>query len=161
MKCSLQWVLVVWAVIAVALPAGAQVEKASIQTSGISCGVCALVSEARLRGVDGVRDIDISLSTQMVTVYYGHDGRFQPGEIRQILDLVRADILSFSVTARGRVRDEDGQRYLLAGSERFLLKGSDSVRSLPSGVQLVIEATLDDKLMPPELEVTSFRRIDR
>ena len=46
----------------------AQVEKAAMKTTGISCGMCAAVSEVYLRQLPGIDKIKISLSQESIMV---------------------------------------------------------------------------------------------
>src|SRR5687768_2828125 len=106
-------------VLASAMPAFAQVEKAAMRTTGLSCGTCAVVSEIDLRRIAGVDKVTISMSTEAVTVFYKTGAIFQPSEIRKVLERLNVVIAQFQISARGRVQNEGGKRYFVAGKDRF------------------------------------------
>ena len=144
-----------------AMPALAQVEKAVMRTNGISCGVCALVSEVHLRGIVGVDQVTISTSAESVVVSFKPGAPFQPAEIRDAIEGLNVSIVQFEVSVRGRVRDEGGKRFVLAGQDRFVLASAANAPKVPSGTPVVIEAILNDKLNPMELRVLAFEPIAR
>ena len=61
-----------------AIPAHAQVDKAAMRTTGISCGECAAVSEVYLRRLEGIDKITISKSQEVVVLTYKPGSSFQP-----------------------------------------------------------------------------------
>ena len=54
-----------WLVLAASVPVSAQVEKVAMRTTGISCGVCAGLSEIYFRRLPGVAGVKISLSKRV------------------------------------------------------------------------------------------------
>src|SRR5918911_190646 len=89
--------------------AGAQVGKVAIQTTGISCGVCAAISEVQFRRMPGVDKVAISLSTETITLFYNSDASFDPRQIRRILQPLEVGVVRFQLSARGKVL-EDGTK---------------------------------------------------
>lgn len=145
--------------LALAMSALAQVEKAAMRTKGISCGVCAVVSEVHLRGIAGVDKVTISKSAESVVVSYKPGAPFQPAEIRKAVEGLNVAIAQFEVSVRGRVQDEGGKRFFLAGKDRFVLASAANAPKVPSGTPVVIEAILNDKVNPMELRVLAFKPI--
>ena len=145
--------------LALAMSALAQVEKAAMRTKGISCGVCAVVSEVHLRGIVGVDKVTISKSNESVMVSYKPGAPFQPAEIRKVLEPLNVGIAQFQVSARGRVQDQGGKRFFVAGKDRFVLTSAANAPKVPSGTPVVIEGILNDKLNPMELKVLAFRPV--
>lgn len=96
-----------------ALSAWAQVEKATMRTTGISCGVCAAVSEFKFRRMPGVDNVTISLASESITLAYKPDAAFSPGEIRQTLEPLDVHVVVFHVTARGRIQEHNGRKLSL------------------------------------------------
>lgn len=147
-------------VFALAAPAWAQVEKVAMRTTGISCGVCAAVSEISFRRMPGVDEVTISKSKESIVLSYKPGARFQPAEIRKVLDPLNVGIAEFQVSARGRVHDQAGKRFFMAGKDRFLLVPSAAnAPRVPLDTPVVIQGVLNDKLSPMELKVLGFKRI--
>ena len=55
------------------VPLWSQVETVAMHTTGISCGVCAAVSEISLKQMTGVDRVAISLAKEAIIIaYHGH-----------------------------------------------------------------------------------------
>ena len=137
----------------------AQVEKVAVRTTGISCGTCAAFSELYLRRLAGVDGIKISLSTEAILVSYKPGAAFQPKDIRDVLKRTDVGVLQFQITARGRVLEQGGQRFFVAGRDRFLLAAAGDAAQLPLGSPVLIEAMLNDLVDPMELKVMTVKPI--
>src|SRR5207249_4374468 len=114
-----------------AVPAFAQVEKVAIRTTGISCGTCAAVSEIYLRKLAGIDTIKISLTTEAILVSYKPGALFQPKDLRDALKKTDVGVLQFQISARGRVQEQGGTRFFVAGRERFVLTAAPDAPPLP------------------------------
>src|SRR5947207_2743617 len=106
---------------AIALPATAQVDKVAIKTKGISCGTFASVSEIYLKLLPYVYKVAISMKNEAVLVSYKAGASFQPKELRDILKKTEVGITQFQISARGRVQEQAGKRFFIAGKDKFLL----------------------------------------
>ena len=160
MKLHKKILLLSVVVFAAASPAWAQVEMAAMRTVGIECGICAALTEVGLRRIEGVDEVTISRSNESVMIAYSLGPAFQPEEIRKVLAPLFVTIEVFQVRARGRVEDQDGKRFFVAGKNRFVLAAPDSnAPRVPSDTPVVIEAVLNDQLDPLELTVMSFRAV--
>src|SRR2546430_13863840 len=104
-----------------ALPAAAQVERVAVRTSGISCGTCAAVSEFYLRRLPSIDKVDISLKNEAVMVSYKPGSSFQPKDLREIFQKTDVAVTQMQIRARGRVQEQAGTRFLIAGKDKFLL----------------------------------------
>jgi len=140
-----------------AAPARAQVDRVAIRTTGISCGTCAFVSEIYLRQLSGVDAIKISLSTESILVTYKPNAVFQPKDLREALKKTDVSVLQFQVSARGRVHEQGGQRFLVAGRDRFVLTASEGAE-VPLDTPVSIEAMLNDLTDPMQLKVMTVKR---
>ena len=146
--------------VALAMPALAQVDMVAMRTIGIECGVCAVVSEINLRRIEGVDKVTISKSNESVMIAYSSGALFQPEKIREVLAPLFVQIEVFQVRARGIVRIQDGKRLFVAGKDRFVLAdAAPGAPEVPSGIPVTIEATLDDKLDPMELTVLTVKTV--
>ena len=145
-------------IIALAIPALAQVEMAAMSTIGVECGVCAAVSEISLRRIEGVDKVTISKSNESVMIAYSAGALFQPEKIREVLAALFVEIDVFQVRARGNVEERDGKQFFVAGKDRFVLvSAAPGAPEVPSGTPGVIEAILNDTLKPMELTVLTFK----
>jgi hypothetical protein len=135
----------------------AQVDKVAMRTTGISCGTCAFVSEVYLRQLAGVAAIKISLSTEAILVSYKPGAAFRPGQLRDALKKTDVGVLQFQITARGRMQEQGGHRFFVAGRDRFLLADSPESAQLVSNAPVTIEAMLNDQADPMELKVMTIR----
>jgi len=140
-------------------PAWAQVEKAAMRTEGISCGVCAAVSEVNLRRIAGVDTVKISKSAEAILVGYKPGATFRPAEIRKVLEPLNVGIAQFQISAKGRVQEQGGKQFFLAGRDKFLLLSSAKAPKVPVGTAVSIEAVLNDKADPMELQVMTVKPI--
>jgi len=158
MKLAKQ-VLLVAVVLATQMPAMAQVEKVAMRTTGISCGVCAAVSEVYLRRLPAVDKITISLSKEAVMISYKPGAVFQPAELREALKKSEVGVAQFQISARGRVQEQAGKQYFIAGKDKFVLVSSPAAPQLPAGGEIAVEGIVDDKAAPMELKILTAKAL--
>jgi copper chaperone CopZ len=139
------------------VPVLAQVEKVAIRTTGISCGTCAAVSEIYLRRLAGIDTIKISLTNEAIMVSYKPGAAFRPKDLRDALKKTDVGVLQFQITARGRVLEQGGRRFFVAGRERFVLTSAPDAVHPPADAPVLIEAILDDRTDPMELKVMTVK----
>ena len=142
-----------------AAPAAAQVEKVAMTTTGISCGVCAAMSEIYLRQLKTIDQIAISLSKEAVIVTYKSGAVFQPQDLRQALMKTDVGVMQFQIRARGRVRDEAGKRFFLADKDRFALVSSPAASQVAANVEILVEGIVDDKTAPMNLKILAVKTV--
>src|SRR5215471_11163124 len=97
--------------LASAAPALAQVEKVAIRTTGISCGVCAGLSEYYFKRMDGIDKVTISLSQESITLSYKPDATFDPAAIRRVLKSMEVGVTQLQINAQGRAQEQGGKRF--------------------------------------------------
>src|SRR5215831_19972566 len=136
----------------------AQVEKAAMKTTGISCGMCAAVSEVYLRQLGGIDKIKISLSQEAIMVSYKPGAAFRPRDIRDALKKTDVGVTQFQISARGQVQQQNGKRLFIAGKDVFILVPSTGL-SVPADTPVVLEGILNDQTSPMELKVLSVNPI--
>ncbi len=142
---------------AIASPAMAQVDKVAIRTTGISCGTCAAVSEIYLRRLPTVDKVVISIKNEAVLVSYKTGASFQPKELRDVLKKTEVGVTQFQISARGRVQEQAGKRFFLAGKDRFLLVTGANATQVPLNTTVSVEAVINDRVEPMELRVMTFK----
>jgi hypothetical protein len=106
--------------------------------------------ETALRRLDGVDKISISISQQRFQVTYKPGASFQPREIRDAVAEAEVEVVRFRISARGRVDEEKGERFFVAGKEKFLLVADSKV---PFEGPVSIEGIVDDSAAPLRLKV--------
>jgi len=151
--------LLLFVLMASARSASAQVEKVAIRTTGISCGTCAAVSEIYLRRLAAVDSIKISLSNEAILISYKPGAVFQPKDLRDALQKTDVGVLQFQISARGRVQERGGNRFFVAGRDRFALVADPNGPQIPSDTTVLIEATLNDQTSPMELKLMTVKPI--
>ena len=139
-----------------ARPALAQVEKVAMRTTGISCGVCAAVSEINFKRLAGVDKVKISLSQEAILLTYKPGAVFSPRQIRDLLRPLEVGVVQFQIGARGRIQVEGGKRFFVAGRDKFLVE-PDSQSPAPLNTPIRVEAILNDHSDPMEVKILTFQ----
>jgi hypothetical protein len=138
------------------IPLPAQVDKIAIRTTGISCGVCAVVSEVAFRRIPDIDHVSISLSKESILLSYRRGGTFSIPAIRKVLDPLHVGILELQIRALGNVREERGKRLFAAGKDTFVLTAGAA--PLPLATPVFLEAILEPESQPMGLKVLKFTR---
>ena len=112
--------------------------------------------EIALRRLEGVDKISISISEQRFQVTYKSGASFQPWDIREAVAKADVEVVRFRITARGRVHEEAGKRFFVAGKDKFLLVASPKI---PSESSISIEGTVDDSAEPLRLQILQFKSL--
>src|SRR5205809_2997472 len=142
-----------------ALPAAAQVERVAVRTTGISCGTCAAVSEFYLRRLPSIDKVDISLKNEAVMVSYKPGSSFQPKDLREIFQKTDVAVTQMQISARGRVQEQAGKRFFIAGKDKFLLVSAANSPQVPTNTPVAVEAVVNDRVDPMELRVMTVKPI--
>jgi copper chaperone CopZ len=137
----------------------AQVEKVAMRTNGISCGVCAAVSEVNFKRIPGVDKVKISLSEEAIMLTYKPGATFSTRQIREILKPLDVGVLQFQIGARGRIEEEGGRRFFVAGKDKFLVSENAKSHAAPPNAALLIEAILNDRADPMEVRILNFQAV--
>jgi hypothetical protein len=141
-----------------ALPCAAQVEKVAMKTTGISCGVCAGVSEIYFHRLQGVDKVKISRSTESILLILKPAAKLDTQAIRKVLEPLKVGVVQFQVGVRGEVHEDGGKRILTAGSDRFILLDAIDSPDVPVGVPIRIEGILYDRKTPMEIKVLTVQK---
>jgi hypothetical protein len=136
-----------------AVPGRAQVEKVAVFTSGISCGVCAAVSEVNFRRMPGVDKVSISLSKEAIILTYKPGVAFNPHAIRETLKPLDVQVVRFQISARGRVQEQAGKRFLIAGKDKFVLAPFASSSAISPSAAVLVEGIVNDRIDPMEMKL--------
>lgn len=144
---------------AASLPVSGQVEKIAMRTTGISCGICAGLSEVYFHRLPGIDQVKISLRNEAIMLTYKPGAKFDPEAIRKVLEPLKVRVLQFQIGARGDVWESEGKQFLQAGKDRFLIRDTIGSPTLPVGTRLRIEGVLFDHGTPMEVKVLTFQRL--
>lgn len=107
------------------------------------------------RRLDGVADISISQREQTAEVTFAEGDRaFSPEAFRKAVGEAGVVVLRFHVDACGSVQQDGQQRWLVAGKNRWLLRGDATI---PVGSPLCVSGRLDDRAKPPAFDVVDVR----
>jgi hypothetical protein len=153
MAACAPWILAM----AAAQPGVAQVERVALRTSGISCGICAGLSEIYFRRLPGVDQVKISLSKEAILLTYKPGAAFDPAGIRKVLQPLEVGVVQFQINARGRVEEHDGKQMFLAGRDRFEVLYAIDSPTVPLDTPVLVEAILFDKVSPMQIKVLNFK----
>ena len=157
MKLRKQIALLSGLVLVLATPVLAQVEKTAMHTPGISCGTCAAFAEFHLRRLAGVDKVTISRANEAVVVSYKAGATFHPAGIREVLEPLGVGIAQVQINARGRVQEQGGKRFFVAGKNKFAVVATANAPKIPSGTLVLIEAVVNDRSDPMELTVMTVK----
>ena len=150
--------LVIAAMWAVA-PGAAQIEKLAMRTTGISCGICAGLSEIYFRRLPGVDRVKISLRNEAIMLTYKPGATVDPEAIRQVLEPLKVGVVQFQISARGEIRESGGKQILQTGKDRFVVRDTVDTPVMPLNTPLHIEAILFDRATPKEVKVLDFKPV--
>src|SRR5947208_8181221 len=159
MKVQSRFLLVSALSMGLASPAMAQVERVAIRTTGISCGTCAAVSEFYLRRLPSIDKVNISLKNEAVMVSYKPGSVFQPKDLREIFQKTDVTVTQMQISARGRVQEQAGKRFFIAGKDRFLLMSAANSPQVPVNTPVTVEGVVNDRVDPMELRVMTVKPI--
>lgn len=130
-----------------------------MRTTGISCGICAGLSEIYFRRVPGVDQVKISLSKEAIMLTYKPGAPFDPAGIRKILQPLKVGVTQFQISVRGRVEEQGGKHFLLAGKDKFEVLYAIDSPEVPLDTPVLIEAILWDNTTPMPVKVLNVKLV--
>jgi hypothetical protein len=86
-------------------------------------------------------------------VQFDEKQAFSEAAFRQAATDVRMRVVGFRIQACGRIEASGNERWLKAGSNRFLVH---SEREMPVDKPLCLDGRIDSNQEPPQLEVSAF-----
>ena len=139
------------------LPAMAQVERVAIRTTGISCGTCAAVSELYLKRLPAVDKVIISMKNEAVMVSYKPNSTFVPKDLRDVLKKTEVGVTQLQISAHGKVQDQAGKKFFIAGKDKFVLIAGSNTTQIPTNAPVSVEGIVNDRVDPMELRIMTFK----
>jgi hypothetical protein len=109
------------------------------------------------QGLPGVAAISISQSEQTVVVEFAQGaGAFSPAVFRDAVDDAGVEVLTIQIDACGVAEETQGQRWFVAGANRFVLDdGGDG----PVGLPVCVVGSLDDASTPYRFTPTAIQAV--
>ena len=159
MKLQQRLILVMILGMAARAPAMAQVERVAVKTMRLECGLCAVFSEIYLKQIPSIDKIQISKSKEAVMMTYKPGATFQPADIRTALKKTEVGVAQFQIGARGRVQEQAGKQFFVAGKNRFVLVTSPNSPKVPVGSTVSVEGIVNDGANPMELRVMTVKPV--
>ena len=138
-------------------PAMAQVERVAVKTVRLECGLCAVFSEIYLRQIPYVDKIQISKSKEAVMMTYKPGATFQPAEIRTALKKTEVGVSQFQIGARGRLQEQAGKQFFVAGKDKFVIVPAPNSPKIPAGSTVSVEGVVNDTANPMELRIMTVK----
>ena len=124
-----------------------------------TCGTCAAVSEFYLRRLPSIDKVNISLKNEAVMVSYKPGSSFQPKDLRDVFSKTDVAVTQMQISARGRVEEQAGKRFFIAGKDKFLLISAANTPQVPLNTPVTVEAVVNDRANPMELRVMTVNPI--
>jgi hypothetical protein len=88
---------------------------------------------------------------------YKPGATFRPADIRAALKKTEVGVSQIQIDARGRLQEQAGKRFFVAGKDRFLLVAAPNGPKLPAGSTVSIQGIVDDSTNPMQLRVMTVR----
>jgi len=135
-------------------PPESRVKSVEARIDGITCPTCVPPLEASLRRQYGKSAIQVDDDKDTATVRFADNENFSAPEFRAAVERVlRMRIVTLRVQACGTVESSKGEKWLAAGSNRFVVR---SDRELPLNEPLCVDGTLDSASDPAIFTVSAF-----
>ena len=90
-------------------------------------------------------------------VSYKPGASFQPGDLRDALKKTDVGVVQLQISARGRVQEQGGGRFFVAGKDRFKLSAAANALQIPPNIPVLVEGIVDDRANPMDLKVLTFK----
>ena len=131
------------------------VKLVEAKIDGLTCETCVPPLTASLRRQFDKADVKVDDEQDTATVKFDAGQDFSEKAFRQAATEVRMRVISYKLQACGRVETKDSERWLVAGSNRFLVRSSQEI---PVGQPLCLDGTLTTGSGPSTFEVATFER---
>ena len=90
-------------------------------------------------------------------VSYKPGSTFQPKDLREVFQKTDVTVTQFQISAQGRVQEQAGKRFFIAGKDKFVLAADTKTSQLPVDSPITIEAIVNDRATPMELRIMTFK----
>jgi copper chaperone CopZ len=130
-----------------------RVRSIEAHIDGITCPTCVPPLKASLKRQYGSSNIEVSDDKDTASVTFAAEDAFSPADFRAAVERVKMRVVAVRMEACGTVEAADGDKWLVAGSNRFRVR---SERDVPAGAPLCASGTLDTRADPATFQVSTF-----
>jgi hypothetical protein len=131
-----------------------RVKSVVARIDGITCPTCVPPLKASLKRQYEKSAVDVDDDKDTATVQFAENDNFSAPEFRAAVERVLSmRIVALRVQACGTVEASRGEKWLAAGSNRFVVR---SDRELPLNEPLCVDGTLDSSTDPAVFQVSAF-----
>jgi hypothetical protein len=131
-----------------------RVKSVEARIDGITCPTCVPPLEASLKRQYNKSRIEVDDDKDTATIHFAENENFSAPEFRAAVERVlRMRIVTLRMQACGTVEASNGDKWLTAGTNRFLVR---SDRELPLNEPLCADGTLDSRNDPATFQVSAF-----
>jgi copper chaperone CopZ len=149
-----------FALVSIAASGCARAEASGVRTveakiDGITCPTCIPpLTKALRRQFSAATAVDVSDETKTATVTWDKKQEFSPAAFNEAVGHAKMRVLGYRIEACGRVEASGSERWLTAGSNRFLVRGA---ADLPLNQPICVNGSLDASHDPATLDVASVK----
>lgn len=129
-----------------------RITSVEARIDGITCPTCVPPLKASLKQQYDKSAIEVDDDKDTATIKFAENENFSAPEFRAAVERVRMRVVTVRVQACGTVETSNGQRWLTAGTNRFVVR---SDRDLPLNQPLCVDGTLDGA-DPATFQISSF-----
>jgi hypothetical protein len=129
------------------------IKSVEARIEGITCPTCVPPLKASLKRQYDKSTIDVDDEKDTATIRFADNENFSAADFRAAVERVRMRVVTVRLQACGRVEPSGGERWLTAGTSKFLVR---SDRELPVNEPLCLDGTLDSRSDPATFHVTAF-----
>ena len=114
-----------------------------------------------LRAIDGPKTVVLvseSLAYNDIATRVDEVGALA-ASARTNIDVLKLDDPQFQISATGRIQEQGGKQFFVAGKDKFVVRAAANAPKIPTNTAVSIEAILNDKIYPMELRVMTFKPV--
>jgi hypothetical protein len=131
-----------------------RIRSVEARIDGITCPTCVPPLKASLRREYEKSAIEVDESRNTATVQFAANESFAAPEFRTAVERVlRMRVVALRVQACGTVEASNGDKWLTAGRNRFLVHTD---QELPLNAPLCADGTLDSRSDPATFQISAF-----
>jgi hypothetical protein len=130
-----------------------RVKSVEARIDGLTCPTCEPPLRTSLQSRFDKAAVEVDDEKDTTTVRFDEKQAFSEALFRQAATDVRMRVVQFRIQACGRIERSGSERWLNAGSNRFLVR---SEREMPVDKPLCLDGRLDSRQEPSTLEVSAF-----
>jgi hypothetical protein len=131
-----------------------RIRSVEARIDGITCPTCVPPLKASLRRQYEKSAIEVDENRNTATVHFAENESFAAPEFRAAVERVlRMRVVALRVQACGTVEASNGDKWLTAGRNRFLVRTD---QELPLNAPLCADGTLDNRSDPATFQISAF-----